>query len=204
MIDGMPMLPVLRHDDLAADQLEVWSQVTGGRRAAAHGGSSGLVTAEGGLIGPFNAWLHGPALGLPAAQLGEAVRFGSSLDRATLELVICVVAAHWRAEFEYVVHRRYAEEAGVAAALLDAVGQGAEVSFAGPAEQLVVAVTRSLLADGRVPAELDDRLLGDLGATGAADLVTTVGYYTMVSFNLNAFGIPRPEGSSVPWATPGA
>jgi len=41
------------------------------------------------------------------------VRFQTSLDRRLLELAIIVVAAHWRAEFEWWAHARMAREYGV-------------------------------------------------------------------------------------------
>ena len=47
-------LPYLRYDELDARGQEVWDGVAGSR-----GGE--LVNADGGLIGPFNAFVHAPA-----------------------------------------------------------------------------------------------------------------------------------------------
>ena len=47
-------LPYLRYDDLDPERRAVWDAVVGSRGAD-------LVNADGGLIGPFNAFVHAPA-----------------------------------------------------------------------------------------------------------------------------------------------
>jgi hypothetical protein len=69
----MTRLPRIAADLLDDEQRKLWEAVNGGRRAASHQTTGGLVDSAGGLIGPFNAWLHSPLVGLPAAQLGESV-----------------------------------------------------------------------------------------------------------------------------------
>jgi len=200
-VTDLPRLPSIRQEGLSEDQRVVWEQITGGRRAAAHGGRGGLITAEGGLIGPFNAFLHSPRLGGPAAQLGEAVRFDSTLDRRTLELIIVVVAAHWRSDFEFWAHTRYAREAGVEEELISAVASGADVTFASLDDQRIVEAATEILMTGRLGDDTYDSLLTQLGTSGVVDLVTVVGYYSLVAFNLNVFRVPAPVASSELWPT---
>lgn len=177
----------------------MWNAIAGGDRASAHHGSGGLVAEDGGLIGPFNAWLHSPAVGGPAAELGAAVRFRTTLDRRLLELAIVAVAAHWRASFEFWAHRRYAIEAGVAPTLVDAVADGDEDPPAPDDEALVLSVVRELLRTGRLAAATYEQAQRHLGDAELVELVTAVGYYTLVSFNLNAFEVAPPSSVEARW-----
>jgi 4-carboxymuconolactone decarboxylase len=194
-----PRLSPIREPELDDRQRVVWDQITRGRRAPLHQGGSGLVSRSGSLIGPFNAYLHSPSVGGPAAALGEALRFDSTLDRRTLELITVVVAAHWRADFEYWAHRRYAIEAGVPTELVDEIAAGRELQDVADDDRLLVTTTRELLRTGRLgdDAYSDARRL--LGASGIVDLVTLVGYYTLVSFNLNVFQVPAPVPADELW-----
>ncbi len=195
----MTRLPVLRHDQLDNAQREVWEQITGGRRAAAHSGTGGLVDAEGGLIGPFNAWLTSPTIGGAAARLGEAARFGSVLDRGVVELVIVVVAVHWRAEFEFWAHRRYALEAGVPAELIDSIASGGVLVGDTDSDRLLVESCQEILATGRLGSDRYAGLAAAFGEPGVVDIVTIVGYYSLVSFNLNVFEILAPPDVGPVW-----
>ena len=196
----MTRLAALPRADLDEGQRAVWDAVTGGRRAEAHRASGGLVDDRETLIGPFNAWLYNPRIGLRAAELGEAVRFDSVLQRPLQELLIVAVAAHWRSNFEVVAHRRYAIEAGVNADTVDAVIAGNLPDSAGADERLVVELGRELLNTGRISADRFEMARERLGSAGLVDVVTTVGYYTLVAFNLNAFEVEVPAGEAPVWA----
>lgn len=197
----MPRLPAVQEADLDSEQRAVWERITGGARAAAHEGTGGLVGEDGALVGPFNAWLHSPAVGGPAAELGEAVRFRTSLDRRLLELAIVAVACHWRSNFEYWAHRRYALDAGVEPALLDALAAGQDPRSSRDDEQVVLDACRDLLRSGRLGAARYSATLDVLGTSGVVELVTAVGYYTLVSFNLNAFEVDVPPSAAATWPT---
>lgn len=181
----------------------MWDAVVGGRRAAAHHGSGGLVSPEGGLVGPFNAWLHCPVVGKHAADLGEAIRFDTHLDRRLLELSIVAVAVHWRAEFEFWAHRRFAVESGVDETVIDELAAGRAVEPARDDERIVLAATLELLRTGRWSPAQFTSVHQLLGVGGAAELVTVIGYYTAVSLNLNAFEVPAPAGVDLQWPVDG-
>jgi 4-carboxymuconolactone decarboxylase len=194
-----PRLTTLTEPALDPAQRELWQQITTGRRAAAHKGSGGLVSEEGGLVGPFNAFLRSPSVGGPAAALGEAIRFSSTLDRRTLELITVVVAIHWRADFEFWAHRRYAIEAGVSPALLDSMVSDGALVDARPGDGVLVASISELLRTGRLTDDAYAALHGVLGDAGTVDAIAVAGYYSLVSFTLNAFGVPAPVSSAELW-----
>jgi 4-carboxymuconolactone decarboxylase len=188
-------LPYLRYDDLDPDRRALWDAIVGSRGA-------GLVNDQGGLVGPFNAFVHAPGVGRRLASLGHVVRFETSIERRLSEVAIITVGARWKAEFEWWAHARMAREHGVADAVVDAIGRGEEPSFEADDERVVYAVARQLADHGQVDSAAyaaARRLLGD---AGMVELVSLCGYYTLVSFLLNAFTVPLPPGATPAWGTP--
>jgi 4-carboxymuconolactone decarboxylase len=185
-------LPYLRYDHLDPQRRAVWDAVVGSR-----GGD--LVNADGGLIGPFNAFVHAPGVGERLTALGQVVRFETSIERRLSEVAIITVGARWKAEFEWWAHARMARRHGVPDAVVDAIGRGEDPPFLMNDERTVYQVARQLTDGGQVDsgAYADaQRLLGD---AGLVELVSLCGYYTLVSFLLNAFTVPLPPGAAPAW-----
>lgn len=176
-------------------QQQIWEQVTNGRRV----GGSGFVGADGGLRGPFNALLHAPTVGLSAASLGEALRYDTSLAPRLLELATITVGAHWRANFEWAAHARLALEAGVAAEVIEAVGDRRDPVFERPDEAAVHRFTAELLDTGRVAQATYDEIIGVVGEQGVVELVLLAGYYCAICFALNTFEVGPPDGVEPRW-----
>jgi 4-carboxymuconolactone decarboxylase len=186
-------------EELTPEQRTLWEAITGGPRAAAHGGAGALLDADGGLLGPFNAWLYSPAVGTPASALGEAVRFGCSFGRRLTEVAIVVAAAHWRSNFEFWAHSRYALDEGVDRRFLDGLAAGDEVEPEADDERVVVRVCRELFTTTRLTDDTYAAAAELLGEAGLVELVTLLGYYTVVALNLNAFRVGLPPGVEAVW-----
>jgi len=188
----MTRLPYLRYNELGDDGMRVWDSVVGSR-----GGE--LVNAEGGLIGPFNAFVHAPGVGRHLSALGGRLRFRTSIERRLSELAIITVGAKWRAEFEWWAHARMALENGVSDAVVDAIGRGDEPPFEADDERIVYQVARELISTGRLSQEAYDAAQRFLGDQGMVELVALCGYYTLISYLLNAFAVPLPPGAVPRW-----
>jgi 4-carboxymuconolactone decarboxylase len=191
----MSRLPELRHDQLSPDAQAVWDAVVGTR-------GDRLQTPAGGLSGPFNAFVHAPGVGGKLAELGATLRFGTSIDRRLTEVAIITVGARWKAEFEWYAHAGMARRHGVPEAVIDAIGRGASPPFETEDEQVVYDVARSLATSGHLPKQSYDRAAALLGNAGMVELVTLCGYYTLISFLLNAFDVPLPAGTEPRWPAP--
>ncbi len=193
----MNRLPYLRRDDLGPDGQEVWDSVVGSRGAT-------LVNEQGGLVGPFNAFVHAPDVGRHLTSLGRVLRFETSIERRLTEVAIITVGARWKAEFEWWAHARMARRHGVADAVVDAIGRGEEPAFELDDERTVYTIARQLTETGRVDQDAYAAAQQLLGDTGVVELVSLCGYYTLVSFLLNAFAVPLPPGVPPTWSgTPG-
>jgi 4-carboxymuconolactone decarboxylase len=133
--------------------------------------STRLVREDGSLVGPFNAAVHAPDTGRALLTLG-----GTLLE-----------------------HSEMAREHGIPDEALAAIGSGEDPPFQADDERVVHAVASQLARAGRVDMEacLEAREL--LGDQGMVELVTLCGYYTLISFLLNAFDVPVPPGAVPRW-----
>src|SRR5437660_3512564 len=165
----MSRLPYLRRDDLDDAGRAVWDGLESSRGRT-------LVNEEGGLVGPFNAWVHAPGVGRRLSGLGATLRFDTSIERRLLELAIIVVAAHWKAEFEWWAHARMAREHGVADEIVAAIERGQAPSFEADDEATVYAFARQLVTTGNVDDATYEKALGLLGHHGLVELVSLCGY----------------------------
>jgi 4-carboxymuconolactone decarboxylase len=188
----MSRLRYLRYDDLDADGQKVWDGVVGSR-------GNQLINEQGGLTGPFNAFVHAPGTGRRLSSLGATLRFGTSIERRLSEVAIITIGARWKAEFEWWAHSRMAREHGVPDAVVEAIGRGEEPPFEAGDERAVYAVARQLSEDGRVDQAAYDAAQALLGDAGMVELVSLCGYYTLISFLLNTFGVPLPDGVVPAW-----
>ena len=64
-----------------------------------------------------------------------------------------------------------------------------------------ITVARQLAETGRVGQDSYDAARQLLGDTGLVELVSLCGYYTLISFLLNAFEVPLPPGAAPTWNT---
>ncbi|MGO8961770.1 MAG: carboxymuconolactone decarboxylase family protein [Streptosporangiaceae bacterium] len=188
----MSRLTELRRDELDPTAQELWDKIVGTR-------GHELVTETGGLAGPFNAFLRAPDIGRRLSSLGAALRFGTSIERRLTEVAIITVGSRWKAEFEWWAHARMARERGVADGAVDAIGRGEEPDFEAEDEQTVYAVASELARTGQLSQASYDAGCTLLGEAGMVELVSLCGYYTLVSFLLNAFAVPLPPGVVPAW-----
>lgn len=189
----MSRLRYLRRADLGQEGQQVWDGVIGSRHAD-------LVGEHGGLIGPFNAFVHAPGVGRRLSSLGGTLRFATSIERRLSELAIITVGAWFRAEFEWFAHSRMALEHGVSDAVVAAIGRGDDPPFEADDERAVYAVARQLVTTGRLDQAAFDAASRLLGEAGMVELVSLCGYYTLICYLLNAFDVPLPAGATPTWA----
>ena len=191
-VEDMTRLTPLHHDQLGDDAAKLWDAIIGPR-------GDSLVNEQGGLHGPFNAWLHAPVIGKQLSRLGSALRFEMELDRRLIELAIITVGARWRSEFEWYAHAAMAADAGVADAVIEAIGDDKTPNFTEEDERVVYAAAHQLVRDGRLDSTTYAEAAELLGEQQMVELISLCGYYTMISFTLNAFEVPLPEGVATQW-----
>ena len=181
---------------LSPEQKELYDSIASGPRAAKR---ASLVDAEGHLTGPFNAFLHLPALGKHWSAIGEGLRFRTVLDRGLFELAVLIIAVHWRSGHEWAAHARLAREAGIDQAVIDALRRGERPSLSRPEEEAVFQFVHQLVTKRRVDDSAYETLVSVLGKDQVVELANTVGYYLALAAMLNAFDVHPPKDLDDPW-----
>lgn len=157
-----------------------------------------VTKTRGSVRGPFGVWLHAPGLADPAQQVGAFLRYGSKMPGNLRELVIITIGRYWGAQYEWYAHAALAVEEGVSA---DAVERLRNRQIPDPLtgdERLVHELATEIVQTGRLLDASYARGLEALGEEQMVELVGLCGYYSFISFTLNVFQVPVPEGETPP------
>lgn len=177
--------------DMTEDQRALYQLYASGPRAAPESPYS-LIAEDGRLQGPPAVWILSPEFGQALQHIGGTVRFGSRLPERAREIAILLVGHHHRSAFELYAHRRAGAAAGLTEADLAALADQREPAGMSDVEACGFRVTRRLLERGT----LDDGEYRDavavLGEAGLLELVTIVGYYNLVAWQLAVFDVQPP------------
>jgi 4-carboxymuconolactone decarboxylase len=84
----------------------------------------------------------------------------------------------------------------VTSEVIAAIRERRQPEFADPAEEVAYRFCRELLTHRRVGADTYAAARERFGESGVMELVTLLGYYTLVSMTLNVFEVPLPEGQA--------
>ena len=147
--------------------------------------------------GPFNVMLRAPVMGDFAQELGAQVRFNSSLPAPLREMAILMAARHWTAHYEWNAHKNAALQAGLNPAIVTAIAAGQTPKSMQSNEAAMHRFCSELLQTTRVSDETFAAAKAAFGEQGVAEIVFTLGYYSMVSMLLNVDEYPLPAGVQV-------
>ena len=186
------LIPV---DKLTPDQQALTEAIKSGPRAKL--ASSG-ASKPGPLGGPFNVWLRSPGIGNLVQQLGEEIRFRSSLAGKLNELAILVTARNWTSQYEWVAHHKLALEGGLDPKIAEAIAQGQRPAGMDADETLVYEFSSELQQTQGVSDTMYARAVARFGERGVVDLISVNGFYVLVSMCLNVDRTPVPPGTPLP------
>ncbi|CAN7720778.1 carboxymuconolactone decarboxylase family protein [Variovorax paradoxus] len=175
----MPRLNAVPDAELSPEQASVCAEARSGPR--------GKIPA------PMIAWLRNPELARRAQKLGELLRFETSLEPQFTELAILVCGRHWTSHHEWTAHKALALKAGLAPEAIADIAARRVPDLQCDRQRAVYEVSKALLTDGRISAELYERGTAQLGGQGMVELVGVLGYYCLVALTLNAFELGIPE-----------
>jgi 4-carboxymuconolactone decarboxylase len=152
---------------------------------------------RGGVKGPFIALLRSPELMDRLQQVGEYLRFRSSLEPRISEFLMLVVSRVWTQQFEWSVHVPLALKAGVKAQTVDGLAAGARPSQMAADEALAYDFCDELLRTKGVSDATYRAAVDRFGEAGVIDMLGVIGYFTTVSMVLNVAHTPAPKDASV-------
>jgi len=149
--------------------------------------------------GPFQLLIRAPEICGLASQLGEHLRWGTSLPDRLSELAIITTARFWRAQYEWYAHAPLAEKAGVPAAAIEAIRSGGTPQFAAADEALVHRICSEIFRTQRLADGSFAEAVAAFGETGLVEIIAIIGYYTLIGNTLNVFEVALPPGETPPF-----
>jgi 4-carboxymuconolactone decarboxylase len=185
-----PRLPAIAMESLTPEQRAIVEAINSGPR--------GRFNNE----GPFAVFLHAPAFGMLAQQLGGHLRFRTSLPPRLSEFAILCTGRYWKAQYEWHAHARIAAKQGVKEATIRDLHAGRMPKSAPRDEMAIYAFVKELYATRRVGNATYARVHKLLGDAGMVELVGILGYYVLISMTLNVFRMSLPEGVPAPFREP--
>jgi 4-carboxymuconolactone decarboxylase len=184
-----PRVPILEEKSLTPAQRALLDSIRSGPR-----GSSTTIR------GPFAVFLHAPAFGELAQQLGGYCRFKTGVPPRISEFAILVTARLWRAQYEWFAHVPQAERAGVKAQTIRDLHKGRVPKAAPKDERAIYDFIQELYKTRRVSDKTFARVQALLGDAATVELVGTLGYYVLISMILNVFRMSPPGDEPLPFA----
>ena len=187
-------LEQLTLDTLDPEQRELYEEIAAVRAGRV---SASLVADDRGAIrGPFNAMLHYPALGHRLQELGGFLRFRGLLPDRARELVILTAAAAQQSEFEWWAHERIGRQVGLTDDEIAAVRTAAPLTLDDPIEQAAVDVARATTTSNDLDDDQYARARAVLGEQPLIEVLTLVGFYTMLALQMRVHRVPLPPGAT--------
>jgi len=155
---------------------QVAGRVTGGR-------PPNLFLTLGRHPGLFRGWLRFAGRLMPRGKL----------PRRETELVILRVAHLRDCRYEHEHHVKLGRRAGLTDSEIARVADGSQADGWAPREQVILAATDELLANGDITDEAWSRLSGTLDTRQLIELVMLVGHYEMLAKAINTIRIQPDE-----------
>lgn len=137
---------------------------------------------------PFLAMLDAPKLALAIQEVGAVLRFSSTLSDALREVAILATAGAVKCGYEWNYHAPIAAAAGVPDEVVAATRPGAPHDGLAEPAATVIALCREVVATGEASAPLLSAAVGQLGRSGATELVAIAGYYPLLANFIKSAG----------------
>jgi 4-carboxymuconolactone decarboxylase len=181
VMENRPRMTLPEPDRLSDAQKAVYEEIVAGPR--------------GGVRGPSLIWLHSPEFAARAHKVGEFLRWGTVFEPRLSELAILVVARHLNADYVWFNHRDLAADAGLSAAVIEAIEFRRLPPFAADDEAAVYAFSTEILTTHAVGDAAYERIVGLFGERGAVELGALIGYYHLGAIALATARMPLLDGS---------
>lgn len=132
-------------------------------------------------------------------ELGETLRIKGKLDRKLFELAVLSVARFWNCNYQWSAHVPLAMQLGLTRETVEDIGNRRPPDSMSHDQVLIYELTVALLSQHSIPRLMYEEAIELIGFEQLAELVTTIGQYSMAAIVLNAFAIESlVAGESLP------
>jgi 4-carboxymuconolactone decarboxylase len=184
-------LPLIAPQELTPDQKSLYDEMRKG--IASNFNAFKVEREDGALMGPWNPWLHEPAIGKAIWDLTLAMTANASLTDNVRQIAILVVGARFDAAYEMYAHIAVAETEGMKAERLATLVADVKPTDLAADESVAYDVAYKLARGGVLPEPLYRLAIATFGQHGTNELIYLIGLYSLVSTTLNGFNVPVPE-----------
>jgi 4-carboxymuconolactone decarboxylase len=155
-----------------------------------------FVAARGQPTGPWIALLRSPELMTRTRGLSDYLRFESVVPGWLRELVILMTARQWGQNYEWNAHYPIAIDEGLSAEMARAIAEGRRPENMVEEEEILYDFCTELQRNHAVSDATYARAVDRFGEQGVIEVVSLMGYYTMISMILNTSRAPLPAGAT--------
>ena len=157
-----------------------------------------LKVSSAALGGPYNALLRSPDMARRCFDFLDYLRFKTSVNKRLNEFAILIQARISNAQYEWWAHEPIARRAGLSDAVVDALRSCQRPALMQADERLVYDFCIQLSLNHRVPDDLWQEAVIEMGEQAVVDLTVLSGTYVMVSMLLNATQVGIPGDGAPP------
>ena len=151
-----------------------------------------IVTADGRLIGPFNAFLLNPEITNALLAFDAALKNHVSYSKRVREVIILVVGGAWASKYELYTHSILGRNSGLSPEAVKSLASGELPEGLAPEESLAARIA----LDMSMTHWIDDTLFAEgektFGTQGLYEIALLIGMFSVTCTILNLFEIPVP------------
>jgi 4-carboxymuconolactone decarboxylase len=155
-----------------------------------------FTAARGQPTGPWIALLRSPELMKRTRGLSDYLRFESIVPGWLREFVILMTARHWGQNYEWNAHYPIAIDEGLSPDIARAIAEGRRPEGMVAEEEILYELVLELQRNHSLSDDTYERAVERFGEQGVIEVVSLMGYYTMISMILNTSRAPLPEGAT--------
>lgn len=141
---------------------------------------------RGELIAPFQVLLRNPQLMNCTQQLGEYLRYSSTIGHRLTELTILITARYWHQTVEWQIHAPIAIEKGISLKDVEAINFNQQPNSLKYDEQVVYNFCMELQKTKKISDQCWSDAITLFGEKGVIDLIGIQGYYSFLAMVMNA------------------
>jgi 4-carboxymuconolactone decarboxylase len=141
--------------------------------------------------GPWLGLFPSPELVTRLSHLGTWLRWECGIPNRWRHLVTMITARSLDCQYEYTVHADLGAKEGIPQPVIDAINRGElpDAALLEGVEPDVVLFAHQLINAHRVDDDVFARVRDGIGERQLADLVGTIGYFSLIAHALNAFDV---------------
>jgi 4-carboxymuconolactone decarboxylase len=174
----MTRFEILKREDMNAEQKQLCEEIE-----AADGRMRG---------GPYWAYIRIPNFMRLHNEMSRYIR-SCSLTGRERQIAVLAVVRHWDAKYPWAVQVRASLAAGVEPEIIDAINARQRPKLDDPGEQAAYKVASELVANNGLSDATYAAAEAQFGLEKLVDVVSGIGFFSMVCCTANAFDITPPD-----------